>query len=664
MLLSFSLRSELISDNLFYMEQSDHSEIELNKKETKTKEEVAEERKQRKLAEAAAKAEKKRKDEEKKTEVKVEPKKEDKKKKLVEVYQSSAKIVRPTIGQPVYVKEGEKNILITSALPYVNNEPHLGNIIGCVLSADVFARYSRLRGNNTLYICGTDEYGTATETKALKDGITPRELCDKYFALHKEIYEWFDIDFDIFGRTPTEVHTKITIDIFRKLQQHENIVKKQVKQLKCLQCKSFLADRYVVGTCYYPGCLYHDAGGDQCDKCGNLTVPIELISPRCKMCGSKPEVCESYHYYVDLPKIEPQLKEWLNIASNEWSSNSTHLAKGFLHEGLIQRCITRDLKWGVNVPNDGDEDMKDKVFYVWFDAPIGYLSITANLVEDWEQWWKNPENVKLYQFMGKDNVTFHSIMFPSCLIGTGEKYTLVNNLSTTEYLTYEGNKFSKSNEIGVFGSQAKDTGIPSEVWRYYLLSIRPENGDTDFFWDRFAEKVNNELLNNLGNLCNRVFSFINSKFDQTIPQIEVDDELAKEDIEHIAQIEELFNTYVTLLDKVKLKEGLEVVMKISSEGNSYLNKTEPWNVLKSDKKRAGVIQNILVSTIRLVTSLIEPYLPSFSAKIFEIMNITYSEAESKQIYNLIGDFKKNFSSIANGGGKLRPCTPIFGESKL
>ena len=669
-----------------------------NNKETKvekSKEEIEAERKKRREEKAASKALKKEKEinnsnktaknnEEKSKNINNNNKEHVKKEK--KIYVSNAKLIRPNNNKPIYVDFNKKNVLITSALPYVNNEPHLGNIIGCVLSADVYARYCRLAGYNTLYICGTDEYGTATETKALKENITPKELCDKYHAMHKDIYNWFDIDFDYFGRTPTELHSKITQDVFLKNYNNNNMNKKLVKQFKCLNCNRFLADRYVEGTCYFKGCGYEQAGGDQCDKCGKLINAIELINPKCKVCSKLPEIVESYHYFINLPKIEPELKKWLFEASKEWSYNSTNLAKGFLTDGLVPRCITRDLKWGVEVPVKSDnnnnnnnnninnskyiedKDLKDKVFYVWFDAPIGYLSITANFLgeDKWESWWKDPKNIKLYQFMGKDNVTFHSIMFPSCLIGTGENYTKVNALSTTEYLTYEGNKFSKSKQVGVFGSNAKETGIPSEVWRYYLLANRPETGDTDFFWDKFAEKVNSELINNLGNLCNRVFAFINNRFESLVPEYNNDLKTNKEDEEHVNELNRLFEAYVNSLEKVRLREGLEILMKISTQGNLYLTNTAPWDLLKKkDKKRCEEVLFILMGTIRLISCLAEPYLPAFSAKVYEIIGVEYNEYNAELIKHLNKNFKLLFlETLCCKGNKLKESNPLFGESKI
>ncbi|XP_076057123.1 methionyl-tRNA synthetase 1 [Oratosquilla oratoria] len=338
----------------------------------------------------------------------------------------------PTIKQkkttPVLPVPGERNILITSALPYVNNVPHLGNIIGSVLSADCFARFCRMEGCNTVYICGTDEYGTATETKALAEGLTPQEICNKYHAIHADIYKWFNIKFDYFGRTTTEEQTQITQDIFCKLEKNNKICRDSVDQLYCANCDRFLADRFVEGICPHPGCRYEDARGDQCDKCGKLINATDLREPRCKICNKKPEIKTSKHLFLDLPKIENKLKDWISKTSGSWSSNAGVICNTWIRDGLKPRCITRDLKWGTPVPLEG---YKDKVFYVWFDAPIGYVSMTAKYTKDWERWWKNPDEVEYYEFMAKDNVPFHSVVFPSCQLGTEENWTMVKHLMAT-----------------------------------------------------------------------------------------------------------------------------------------------------------------------------------------------------------------------------------------
>ncbi|KAM3721910.1 Methionine--tRNA ligase, cytoplasmic [Dirofilaria immitis] len=298
-------------------------------------------------------------------------------------------------------KAGERNILITSALPYVNNVPHLGNIVGCVLSADTFSRYCYLKGWRRLFVCGTDEYGTATETKAIQEGLTPTEICDKYHAVHAKIYKWFNIDFDHFGRTTTQYQTELTQEIFLKLYKNGFTSTDIIDQLHCGNCNRFLADRFVSGECPY--CHFDDARGDQCDACGKLINAIELINPRCYLCKTTPIVKPSNHIFLHLDKladdVERHINKQLNFGKNQWSANAISIVKSWLKGGLEKRCITRDLKWGVPVPLDS---FSNKVFYVWFDAPIGYLSITKEyLGEDWSQWWKNPSIVDLYNFVGK-----------------------------------------------------------------------------------------------------------------------------------------------------------------------------------------------------------------------------------------------------------------------
>ena len=615
-----------------------------------------------------------------KKEEKKKPGKETKKKERknkVDYYESKAELIRPNKNKPILVENSKNNILITSALPYVNNVPHLGNIIGCVLSADVFARFMRLMGENVLYVCGTDEYGTATETTAIKEKCTPQELCDKYHSIHKKIYEWFNIDFDYFGRTTTELHSQITQEIFLSLQKNDCIKKIQIEQFRCNKCNIVLSDRFVYGTCYHGDCKYEQARGDQCDKCGKLCNALELINPRCKMCGQSPEKFKSYHYFLNLPGVEEKLRAWIDKTSVEgnWTQNSRAITRGFINEGIKERCITRDLKWGVKVPGD-DPDMKEKVFYVWFDAPIGYISITANFVgkDNWRKWWQNPENVKLYQFMGKDNVTFHTVIFPSTLIGTKENWTLMHHLSTTEYLNYEKTKFSKSNSVGVFGDHAESTGIPSEVWRYYLISNRPETSDTDFKWDDFVAKNNNELLANLGNLVNRVLIFTEKNFNGKIPKYH-EDKIDDTDKEFFNNILNKFKNYIKAMKNVEIREGIKIFMEISSLGNAYLQTNQPWNLLKQkyekyDPLKAETIFYILNAFIRFLGALAEPFIPSFSAKLYEILNIKY-EGDSLKLLGIINEFiEKNPNdaifflqkiNLIEEGHAINKAKPLFKE---
>ncbi|DBA80051.1 hypothetical protein WJX79_001269 [Trebouxia sp. C0005] len=547
---------------------------------------------------------------------------------------------------------GKRNILITSALPYVNNVPHLGNIIGCVLSADVYARYCRSRGYNCIYICGTDEYGTATETKALEEGLTPQQICDKYNKIHADIYEWFDIAFDKFGRTPTWQQTEIGQGIFNTLDKAGQLVEQTIEQLYSEAAGKFLADRFVTGTC--PKCKFEDARGDQCDSCGNLLNPTDLINPKCKLTGTTPVLRTTKHIFLDLPKLSPQLQAYITDTSNKggWSNNCVQVTNSWMRDGLKVRCITRDLKWGTAVPRAGYED---KVFYVWFDAPIGYISITANYVSDWRAWWQNPDDVELVQFMGKDNVPFHTVIFPATLLGTGEKWTLMKNISVTEYLNYEGTMFSKSRGVGVFGDHAKETGIPVETWRYYLLANRPEQSDTDFKWSDLAAKNNNELLANLGNFINRGLSFVYTKFEGVVPSAHA--EKGREAVQELGQqVGPLVDTYVAALEARKLKDGIRIAMAISSVGNKFFQDHKPWEALKADKELCGSYLAACMGLVALLSALVEPYMPSITTKVQQQLNVS---AES---LHLTDDFLKksyDLSSILPPGHQINKPEVLF-----
>ncbi|KAI8910367.1 tRNA synthetases class I (M)-domain-containing protein [Gorgonomyces haynaldii] len=517
--------------------------------------------------------------------------------------------------EKILPKPGCENVLITSALPYVNNVPHLGNIVGCVLSADVFARYSRLRGKNVLYVGGTDEYGTATETKAIEEKMSCQDLCDKYYALHKQTYEWFDIDFDIFGRTTTQQQTEIAQDIYKRLETNGHVFEDTMTQLFCEKHQSFLADRFVEGTC--PLCGYEDARGDQCDKCGKLLNATELVNPRCKLDGARPIIRDSKHLFLNLTELQGTLEAWFERASKDgqWSLNSQQITRSWLKEGLKPRCITRDLKWGTKVPREGYEN---KVFYVWFDAPIGYPSITANYTPEWTKWWKNPKDVKLYQFMGKDNVPFHTVIFPSTLMGTSEDWTLLHHLSTTEYLQYESGKFSKSRGVGVFGNNVMDSKIPVEVWRYYMLSIRPETSDSQFTWDGLVTANNSELLANLGNFVNRVVKFVVSKYDGVIPQYQTSGPQEQQLLKDVAP---LLQEYNALLEKAKIRQALAKAMEISSRGNLYLQENKiDNNLFQNQRERCDTVVAMALNLSYLLSSLIYPFMPTTTSSILRQLN--------------------------------------------
>ncbi|KAF9887448.1 hypothetical protein FE257_010165 [Aspergillus nanangensis] len=515
-------------------------------------------------------------------------------------------------------KVGERNILVTSALPYVNNVPHLGNIVGSVLSADVFARYHKACGRQTLYICGTDEYGTATETKALEEKVTPEELCAKYNKIHQEVYKWFNIGFDHFGRTPTQKHTEISQALFMRLYNNGFLAEKTAEQPFCETHGSFLADRYVEGEC--PKCHYDDARGDQCDKCGHLLDPFELINPKCKLDGATPVPRQTKHIHLLLDKLQPDIEKWVNssIEKGNWPKNSRIITESWLKEGLRDRGITRDLKWGVPVPLAGFEN---KVLYVWFEACIGYPSITANYTDDWELWWRNPEQVQLYQFLGKDNVPFHSVIFPGCQLGSKDKWTMLHHLSTTEYLNYEGGKFSKSRGVGVFGNNAKETGVPADVWRYFLLKNRPETGDTQFEWRSFVDSNNSELLAKLGNLVNRVVKLMAAQYDSTIPEFTVPESFQP----NLDEITTLTRQYIDEMESVHLRAGVNTAMRLAEAGNGLIQANRLDNALiANEPERAAAVVGTVINLIYLLGSVFYPYLPATSKSINEQLNAPFA----------------------------------------
>lgn len=550
--------------------------------------------------------------------------------------------------QKILPIKGQRNILITSALPYVNNVPHLGNIVGSVLSADVFARYHKACGRPTLFICGTDEYGTATETKALEEGVTPEELCAKYNKIHQEVYDWFEIGFDHFGRTPTQKHTEISQSIFKRLWENGFLEEKTAEQPFCEKHDSFLADRYVEGEC--PRCHYDDARGDQCDKCGHLLDPFDLINPRCKLDGATPVRRQTKHIHLLLDKLQPEIEKWVHSAKEkgDWPKNSRVITESWLREGLKDRGITRDLKWGVPVPLPGYEK---KVLYVWFEACIGYPSITANYTDDWELWWRDPENVQLYQFLGKDNVPFHSVIFPGCQIGTRDKWTMLHHLSTTEYLNYEGGKFSKSRGIGVFGNNAKDTGVPPDVWRYFLLKNRPESSDSQFEWRSFVDSNNSELLAKLGNLVNRIVKLVIAAYNSTIPEFTVPESFNPA----LDDITALLRQYINEMEGVHLRAGVLTAMKIAEAGNGLIQANRLDNsLIANDPERAAAVVGTVVNLIYLLSSVFYPYLPATSKSILEQLDAPFAKIPSLE------DIKDGWRPVAlKPGHKIGKAKYLF-----
>lgn len=554
--------------------------------------------------------------------------------------------------------------LITAALPYVNNIPHLGNIIQS-LSGDVFARFCRSRGYETLYICGTDEYGTATETKALEEHKTPRELCDFYYKEHQKIYDWFHINFDKFGRTSNEQCTEITQSLFKDLDK-AGLIKEHVnKQLYCPNCKMFLADRYVDGTC--PKCGSENARGDQCDSCGSLLDPIDLLKPRCHTCGATPEIRETKHLYIDLPALSEKLNAWAEKTSKEgkWADNAINITKAWIRDGLNERAITRDLKWGIPVPKEGYEN---KVFYVWFNAPIGYISITKQLADelvkqgkqsfDWKSWWipsesdeaKNKEKVDLFQFIGKDNIPFHTVIFPCTLLGSPHDWTKLYHMSSTEYLNYEDGKFSKSRGVGVFGTDAIESGIPADAWRFYIFYNRPEKQDYQFTWKDFMEKLNSELIGNLGNLVNRTLLFVNKYYDGVIPE-------AKDDEELWTKVRELEKKATEYLEWSELKDAFHTMFEIADICNKKFQAAEPWKTRVTEPEKAASLIHNLCYVIKDLMIMMNPYMPQYTQKIISYFG--KSIQETKVGMEKIEGYTWNDLGKTSGLEKIGPTEVYF-----
>jgi methionyl-tRNA synthetase len=497
---------------------------------------------------------------------------------------------------------------ITSALPYVNNQPHLGNIIGCVLSADVYSRYCKRKGEEAVYICGTDEYGTAIEMAAIAQNKTPIQICEENRVLHRAVYDWFNIHFDHFGFTSSESHKENVQDFFRKIYSNGYFDEQSIDQLYCEACQLYLADRYVTGTC--PVCKDPGARGDQCDACGHLYKTLDLADPLCTLCDSAPVVRPNTHLFFRLGDFKAQLMKLYEKYGSGWSQNGQNIFNQWMSMDLHPRCMTRDLKynWGVPVPLDG---FRDKVFYVWFDAPIGYLTFLKELVGDEYQRWR--EEAELVQFMGKDNVSFHTIIFPAMLMATGEKYPLVSKLAATEFLQFENQKFSKSRKHGIFGLDLLDNKLGTScIWRFYLLKIRPETGDANFSFLDFRNSVTGDLINNLGNFCNRVLKFVHSRCQGRIRV----SELSECDMALVSAINRLYREHLVLMEAIRIRDALCTVLEVSRVGNGYVQ-----GFVKMDKEARAHGFSVAFSVVVFLEILLHPFLPVASEKIRAMCNL-------------------------------------------
>ncbi len=509
-----------------------------------------------------------------------------------------------------------KRTLVTCALPYANGPIHIGHLAGVYVPADIYVRFLRLKGEDVLYVCGSDEHGVPITIQARKRGCSPQEVVDEYHKIIDESFKGFGIDFDIYGRTTSKIHEKNASDFFKKLYEDGKFITKESEQYYDPEAKTFLADRYIVGTC--PKCGAEGAYGDQCEKCGSTLSPEELINPKSKLSGAKPIKKKTTHWYLPLQDYEQWLREWILDGHKEWRSNVYGQVKSWLDGGLQPRAVTRDLDWGVPVPVEGAEG---KVLYVWFDAPIGYISNTMELLpNDWEKWWKS-EDTRLVHFIGKDNIVFHCIVFPSMLKAYGDGFILPENVPANEFLNLEGDKISTSRGWAVWANEyLEDFPGKQDVLRYVLTANAPETKDNDFSWKDFQTRNNSELVAIFGNFVNRAFVLTHKYFGGVVPKC---GELQDVDREALAQIPELKASMQKNIENYRFRDALKDAMGMARVGNKYISDTEPWKVAKTDMERTGTILNICLQICASLATAFEPFTPFAAAELRDMLNISF-----------------------------------------
>lgn len=501
--------------------------------------------------------------------------------------------------------------IVNSAWPYVNSVPHLGTFIH-LLSADIFARYLRLRGEDVIAVTGSDEHGTPIEVEALRQGIEPKQLTDRYHNLILGLLEKYFISFDNYTRTETTTHIKFTQSFYLKLYDNGYVSKKEVELPNCEKCGRFLPDRFVEGTC--PHCGYEGARGDQCENCGRVLDPTELANPRCVFCGSTPTIKRSLHWFFDLPRFEENIKRYLS-ENRQLPDNARNFSLRWLGEGLKPRALTRDNKWGVPSPFPGSEG---KTIYVWMEAVLGYISASIELGESkgdpdlWKRYWWSKETKNVH-FIGKDNIPFHTIILPALLMATHENYILPWQVSSTEFILYEGQgKFSKSRRIGVWMDDALKIAGP-EYWRYVLACIRPEAKDANFTWREFERHVNTELNDILGNFVHRTLTFIKSNFNSQIPESSDYSEAGKALAEKIENAPSIVSE---LMEQFRLRDALAAVIELARAGNEHLSEREPWHSIKNDRQEAANVISLCSQLVRSLAILLYPFMPNTSEMIW------------------------------------------------
>ena len=505
-----------------------------------------------------------------------------------------------------------KRYLVTSALPYANGPVHIGHLAGVYIPSDIYTRYQRLRGRDVIHVCGSDEHGVPITIKAKKEGITPQQVVDRYHEIIKNAFAGLGIEFDIYSRTSSDMHTVTASDFFRKLYDEGKFVEQTSEQYYDEEAKMFLADRYITGTC--PKCGNERAYGDQCESCGSTLSPDELIDPHSTLSGSVPVKKATTHWYLPLNDYEQMLRDWILEGHKEWKTNVYGQCKSWLDGGLQPRAVSRDLDWGIPVPVEGADG---KVLYVWFDAPIGYISATKELTPDWEKYWKS-EDTKLVHFIGKDNIVFHCIVFPSMLKAHGD-YILPENVPSNEFLNLEGDKISTSRNWAVWAHEyLEDMPGKEDVLRYVLCANAPETKDNDFTWKDYQARNNNELVAVLGNFVNRALVLTQKYYGGVVPAC---GELTDYDKQTIEELSTIKSSLEHNIENYRFREALKDAMNFSRIGNKYLADSEPWKVVKTDTERVKTILYIALQITANIATAIEPFMPFSAAKILNMLSV-------------------------------------------
>jgi methionyl-tRNA synthetase len=545
-------------------------------------------------------------------------------------------------------------VLVACAWPYVNYLPHLGTLVQ-VLSADVVARYYRLKGEDVVMVSGSDEHGTPIEIEAVKLGVSPKQLTDKLHAKVVELFKKWGFSFDNYSRTENPIHKEFVQDHQMKIYDNGYIFTQETEMLYCEKCNRFLPDRFVEGKCPY--CGYEPARGDQCDACGRLLEPTLLIEPYCAICKNKPIVKRTKQWYFDLPEFSEKLKVYIS-GNKQFPPNARNFSLNLIEEGLKPRAMTRDVEWGIPAPFPGAEG---KTFYVWFENVLGYVSATIEYFrnssepEKWKDFWFNTDSKTLF-FVGKDNIPFHTIIFPALLLATHEKYNLPWNVPATEFLQFGGEKASKSQRVGIFIDEALEL-FPVDYWRYFLMATRPETKDTNFSWEIFIEKVNADLNDTLGNFIHRALAFINAQLDSEVPQPTT---LEEEDKKILDAIKEKVEKIAEEIEECKLQSAVNDVIGISRMGNQYLNEKEPWNLIKKDKRKAGNVIYITAQIVKSISIVSAPFIPFAADELWKTLNLqgsaheqTWDEALNPlQPHHRIAKARPLFQKIEANGQEL------------